>query len=140
VRCFTSLSKQLRNLEETYKIKLFVSNHKGIQLTEDGVEFLRYVEPILEHFHLLQARFSKSRQTKLDKHLRIGGSFALSANYLPSIIGTFSKRYPQVEVILRSNGTSALEKMLIAGAVEIVFTSVPTQSLDLTAEPCMRMK
>jgi DNA-binding transcriptional LysR family regulator len=42
-----SLSKHLKALEADYKVSLLSRNGKGIQLTEDGVEFLTHIDPIL---------------------------------------------------------------------------------------------
>src|SRR5437763_4125339 len=50
-----SLSKQLKALEEDYRIRLFSRNGKGIQLTEDGAEFLMRIDPILAQLKNIEA-------------------------------------------------------------------------------------
>src|SRR5918999_676186 len=87
-----SLSKLLKGLEENYKITLFTRTGKGIELTDDGVEFLKYVESILEHVQILEERFSKGSENRATP-LRVGGTYALSSSILSSLLALFKKRF-----------------------------------------------
>lgn len=75
-----SLSKLLKGLEENYKVTLFTRTGKGIELTDDGVEFLKHIEPILEE------RFSNNSKSHQAAPLRVGGTHALSSSILSSLL------------------------------------------------------
>jgi DNA-binding transcriptional LysR family regulator len=135
-----ALSKQLKKLEDTYNVKLLVRSGLGVDLTQDGIEFLKYVEPILEHTEHLDRRFLKRRDVNVISVLRIGGGYALSASVLPELIGKFKKEHPKVEVLLRSNTSGTLEQMLLKGSLDLVLTSIAPDSAELITEPCMPMK
>jgi DNA-binding transcriptional LysR family regulator len=135
-----ALSKQLKKLEQSYNVKLLVRSGMGVDLTQDGVEFLQYVEPILEGMEELERRFSKRPKASPPTPLRVGGGHAISAIVLPPLLGRFKKEHPQVEVVLRSNTSSTLEQMLIKGSLDLMVTTIAPNSTELIAEPCMRMK
>ncbi len=59
-----SLSNHLKALEEDYRIRLFVRNGKGIQLTEDGAEFLMRIDPILAQLKNIQERYLNNSKEK----------------------------------------------------------------------------
>jgi DNA-binding transcriptional LysR family regulator len=135
-----SLSKLLKGLEENYKITLFTRTGKGIELTDDGVEFLKYVEPILEHVQILEERFSTKQERKKATPLRVGGTYALSSSILSSLLAIFKKRFPDVEIVLRSNTAGILEQMILKGQLDIVLTSILPRSSELTTEFCVPLR
>jgi len=59
-----SLSKHLKTLEEDYRIKLFTRYAKGIRLTDEGHEFIRYIEPILAQFEKVNQRYQNGSSEK----------------------------------------------------------------------------
>jgi LysR family transcriptional regulator, transcriptional activator of the cysJI operon len=135
-----SLSKLLKGLEENYKITLFTRTGKGIELTNEGVEFLKHVEPILERVQILEERFSKRSKSKPATPLRVGGTYTLSSSILPSLLAVFKRRHPEVEVVLRSNTAVILEQMILKGQLDLVLTSILPRSPELTAEFCVPLK
>jgi DNA-binding transcriptional LysR family regulator len=135
-----SVSKHLKNLEDTYKVKLLNRNGKTIELTEEGTEFLGYVESILDQLQQLERRFLKHSPRKARGALIIGGTYALSATVLPLLLKIFKKEFPNLAVILRSTPTLVLEKMVVKGSLDLALTSAPPRSSELTYEPCMTLK
>ena len=135
-----SLSKLLKGLEDDYKITLFTRTGKGIELTDEGVEFLKHIEPVLAQLHVIEERFSNNSKSKKASPLRVGGTYALSSSILPSLLAVFKRRYPEVEVVLRSNTGVILEQMILKGQLDLVLTSVLPRSPELTAEFCVPLK
>jgi len=134
-----SLSKQLRKLEEGFNVKLLTRSGMGVELTQDGNEFLMHAEAILERVEVLEKRFSKHRGVHRSP-LKVGGGYAISASLLPSLLGAFKKRHPDVEVTLKSNDTPVLEKMLMKGTLDLIVTTIAPNNSDLVSEPCMPMR
>ena len=135
-----SLSKHLKLLEETYNIRLFSRNGNGIRLTDDGLEFLTQIDPILAQLKNLEDRYLRnSRETRVVP-LRVGGTYVVSSGILPSLLAGLKKSYPNVDVVLRSDKTSVLEQMMLKGELEIAVSSLLPRSSELTAEAYVGLK
>src|SRR5689334_11224437 len=78
-----ALSKQLKKLQEAYDLRLLTRSGLGVDVTDDGLEFLKYVEPILELMDNLERKFLKRRSHDPRYVLKVGGSYGLSASILP---------------------------------------------------------
>jgi len=128
-----SISKHMKALEEDYRITLFVSHGKGIRFTEQGRAFLSDIEPVLKHIEIFEAKYSKKTKEGKAQPLRLGGSYGVSA-ILPSLIARFNKKYPQSQIILRTDGSSSLESMLKKGELELSVTSMMPRSDELIAD------
>lgn len=135
-----SVSKHLKQLEDSYKVRLLNRNGKTIELTREGTEFLQYVLSILEQLQQLERRFLKHSRRKTREALKVGGTNALSATVLPFLIKTFNRQFPNFEVVLLSRPTVVLEKIVVKGALELALTSAPPRHPELASEPCMTLK
>ena len=124
-------------MEDNYKVSLFTRTGKGIELTDDGVDFLKHVEPIVEQFQILEERFSNKLARKKASPLRVGETYALSSSILSSLLAIFKKRFPDVEVLLRSNTPGILEQMILKDQLDVVLTSILPRSPELTADFCV---
>jgi len=135
-----ALSKQLKKLEETYDVKLLHRSGAGVDLTVDGLEFIKYVEPILEHVRILERRFSGRVTAHSTRPLRVGGTYSVSCSILPALLGKFKRIHPNIDVLLRSNNPKALEQMVLKGSLDIALTSQVPSATELISERCMRVK
>ena len=135
-----SLSKQLKALEEDYRIRLFSRNGKGIQLTEDGAEFLMRIDPILAQLKNIEARYLNGSRVQEASLLRVGGTYGPSSNILPSLLAVYKKSHPDVAVTLRSNSNGVIHNLVLNGELEVAVCSRPPQSGDLHAEPYVTLK
>ena len=59
-----SLSNALKELENELGITIFSRNNRGIEITPDGEEFLGYARQMLEHYELIEERYSASGRRK----------------------------------------------------------------------------
>src|SRR5437899_1838402 len=135
-----SLSKQLKALEEDYRIRLFSRNGKGIQLTEDGVEFLMRIDPILAQLKNIEARYLNGSREQQAGPLRVGGTYGPSSNILPSLLAVYKKSHPNVAVTLRSNSNGVIHNLVLNGELEVAVCSRVAPSGDLHSEPYVSLK
>ena len=135
-----SLSKQLKRLEETYKVKLFQRSGMGVEPTSEGMEFLKSTEIILEQMQTLERRFSTRLNRSTIRRLRVGSGYALAGSVLPKLVAQFERQHADVEVHLRSNTHVVLEQMLVKGTLDIAVHSASPTAAELTAEPCMQLR
>ena len=135
-----SLSKHLKTLEEDYKIKLFTRYAKGIRLTDQGREFIRDIEPILAQLQKVNQRYLNGIAEKKLERLKIGGTYGPSSRILPSLLSSFKKNYPHLDVILRSNSNAIINNLILTGELEIAITSRKPSSFLLYAEPYVPLR
>jgi LysR family transcriptional regulator, transcriptional activator of the cysJI operon len=135
-----SLSKHLKLLEETYNLRLFSRNGNGIRLTDDGLEFLTHIDPILAQLKNLEDRYLRNSRKNRVVPLRVGGTYVVASGILPSLLAGLKKSYPNVDVVLRSDKTSVLEQMMLKGELEIAVSSLLPRSSELTAEAYVGLK
>jgi DNA-binding transcriptional LysR family regulator len=128
-----SVSQQVKLLQEEYGVTLYRKNSRGVQLTDEGLLFLKEIEPILVQFDHLQ---KKGRDRRKESSFTIGGSRSPSAAFLPLIASLFKEAHPDIEITLRTDNSAALERMVLASEVEIGVISDPSSSPLLAYEPC----
>lgn len=66
-----SLTKSILHLEQEYGIQIFVRKPRGIELTDDGKDFVHYAKGVLTASDVLSQRFSP-RQGKRESRLFVG--------------------------------------------------------------------
>ena len=54
----SSLSSSIRELEDELGISIFIRSNRGISITEDGMEFTKYIEPIINQHILIKDMYS----------------------------------------------------------------------------------
>ena len=109
----STLSQQIKQLEEELDILLFDRVGKKIRLTEAGSLFLTYARQALQDTKDGKQIIEDLKELKTGS-LNIGVTYGLSALLTDTIV-SFSKRYPQIKITV-DFGTSEdlLEKLKIA--------------------------
>jgi DNA-binding transcriptional LysR family regulator len=130
-----AISNQLKRLETEYESKLWVKNTRGIELTDAGRHFLRHVDVILNSVRRLHEEFRASNPGKRVRCLNIAGNFSASSSVLTKNLALFKKRYPDVQISLRTDDRVAIERMLLNSQVELAVYNHLPRSSQLVSEP-----
>lgn len=85
-----SLTASIQELEKEYNITIFNRSKKGIELTQEGEEFLGYARQVLEQTNLIEERYSGSSK---GKH-----RFSVSSQHYSFVVESF------VELLKKSGG------------------------------------
>jgi LysR family transcriptional activator of nhaA len=121
----SSLSVQLRQLEESMGVALFDRMQKSLVLTEAGRIALDYAEGIFrsgeEMMNVLQ-----DRPTNKKRLLRVGSVATLSRNFQLSCLQPFIVR-DDVELVLRSGSLRELLAQLKAHTLDVVLSNLPVK-------------
>jgi DNA-binding transcriptional LysR family regulator len=136
----SSITQQMRKLENEFKTKLYRKSHRGIVLTEDGETFLRYVQAILRDVQNLTKRFERKSSTKHAATLRVGGSFAPSASFLPRVLAAFQRKHPETRLELKTHDSVTLERMLLASQLDVALLNHRPKSANLVSQAYRREK
>lgn len=121
----SSLSVQLRQLEESLGQPLFDRVSKSLVLTESGRIALDYAESIFRTGDELLGVLG-NRPSNRRKVLRIGSVATLSRNFQLACLKSFMTR-PDVELVLRSGSLGELLGQLKAHTLDLVLSNLPAR-------------
>ncbi|MHB8534004.1 MAG: LysR substrate-binding domain-containing protein [Sulfuricaulis sp.] len=126
-----AVSMQVKQLEEQLGVALFEQLGKRLHLTQAGGEVLGYARSVTQQLDELESVLNRIKGLSGGK-LRI--SVATTANYfIPTLFGTFSRRYPEVTVSLDVTNRETLLQQLAENIVDLVIMGQPPAAADVEA-------
>jgi len=130
-----AVSMQVKLLEGQLGVALFEQLGKRIHLTEAGREVQTYARTVTQQLDELEAVLNRIKGLSGGK-LRI--SVATTANYfIPTLLGTFSRRYPDITVSLDVTNRETLLRQLSENTVDLVVMGQPPAEADVEAQAFM---
>jgi LysR family transcriptional regulator, low CO2-responsive transcriptional regulator len=130
-----AVSMQTKQLEESLGVALFEQLGKRIHLTEAGIEVLGYARSVTQQLDELEGVLNRMKGLGGGR-LRI--SVATTANYfIPTLLGSFSRRYPDVTVSLDVTNRETLLRQLNENTVDLVVMGQPPAEADVEAQAFM---
>ena len=130
-----AVSMQVKQLEESLGISLFEQLGKRIHLTEAGQEVLGYARTVTQQLDELEGVLNRLKGLSGGR-LRI--SVATTANYfIPTLLGSFSRQYPDVTVSLDITNRETLLRSLAENTTDLVIMGQPPTEADVEAKPFM---
>jgi len=130
-----AVSMQVKQLEESLGVAFFEQLGKRIHLTEAGQELLGYARTITQQLDELEGILNRMKGLSGGR-LRI--SVATTANYfIPTLLGSFSRRYPDVTVSLDVTNRETLLRQLAENTVDLVVMGQPPTEADVEAQAFM---
>lgn len=130
-----AVSMQVKQLEDSLGVTLLEQLGKRIHLTEAGQEVLTYARSINQQLDELEDVLNRIKGLSGGR-LRI--SVATTANYfIPTLLGTFSRQYPDVTVTLDVTNRETLLRQLNENIVDLVIMGQPPAAADVEAEAFM---
>lgn len=121
----STLSQQIRQLEQEINAQLFQRNNHGVTLTEAGEELLPYARCTLHAADTCIDRIHDLQQL-LTGTLNIGVTFTFSPILTETLL-TFMKRYPRVILNIYYKPMAELMDMLEHRQVDFVLAFKPTK-------------
>ncbi|MFF4740978.1 LysR family transcriptional regulator [Streptomyces sp. NPDC001262] len=113
----STVSQQVRRLEEAAGRQLFARDTHSVTLTEDGEAMLGFARTILEANERAASWFAG---TRLRGRLRFGASEDFVLTRLPEILETFRRDHPEVDLELTVELSGTLQRRLAAGRLDLV--------------------
>lgn len=114
-----SLSKTLRELEDSLAVKLFVRDKKGMLLTRPGEQFLQYAAASVAS---IREGIDSVRQTQSSSgpELRIGLLPNVAASVAPDAVRRFKQQFTRTLVRIVTGDNARLLDQLRVGELELV--------------------
>jgi DNA-binding transcriptional LysR family regulator len=125
----STLSGQIRTLEERMDAQLFDRTKRSVELTEAGRALLPYARRLLREAERAEEAARRAEQG-LTGTLRLSYEAQMMQGILPSVIKAFRKNVPEVKLELfeQASGDQALR----AGDVDVGVVFLPVDSRNLT--------
>jgi len=126
---------QIRQLEEYFNTRLFDRTHNRISLTAAGQQVFQYADQILSLYGEMD---SKVRELTGDVSgvLLIGASTTIAEYVLPSLLGEFKERCPDINIRLSVSNSVGVVHMVENNSVDVGIVESPISNKNLIVEVC----
>lgn len=117
----SSITAQIKSLEEELGVILFERLGKRVILTDEGKRLQQYAQKMLELDSEMKKAVSNEQAQVV---LKIGAQESQCVYRLPSILQQYQKAYPQVKIIFKPVHTTEIAKDLLqSGILDVAFIS-----------------
>ncbi|WP_180900351.1 LysR family transcriptional regulator [Martelella soudanensis] len=116
----SAVSKQIKNLEETLGVGLFIRDRDrvGLELTEAGEILLRRCTSVINE--LVVAREELQELHGIQRgHLRLGVNEVLATDLLPGVLDSLHRNYPNLKYTIMVENTPDMLARLREGDIEV---------------------
>ena len=119
----STVTTQIKQLEEELNCLLFERLGKTIVLTSEGERLLTYAQKMLQLEREILLEVPKAEEPA--GILRLGISESLCYNTLPQILLEYKKKFPKIEIQLQFINHDTFPLLLKRGALDMVYTLNP---------------
>lgn len=119
-----ALSAAIAKIEKEIGNKLFDRSASPIQLSEAGKAYIDTAKKMVTLEKDLNNYLMDLAELKTGK-LSVGGTHFFVSCFLPSILSTYSKRYPGIEIEVFERNSIELEQLSLDGAIDIIVDCYP---------------
>lgn len=106
-----AITKHIQELESAYQTRLFDRQGSKIYLTESGKLLLEHCERILEDYKRLEYEMHLLHD-EYTGELKLGASTTVAQYVLPPLLGSFIRKFPQVNLSLLNGNSREIEVAL----------------------------
>lgn len=135
-----SLSQQIGKLEDELGARLFDRLGRSVRLTELGRAFLPRARAVLQDLEAARSDVVE-RKTSIAGTVCVGVIPTIGPYFLPQVLASFSRKFPQAHVTVVEEITPLLLERLRTGSMDVAIVALPLQvrghefeSFPLTAE------
>lgn len=129
----STVTMQIKALEEELGVKLLDRLGKTVVLTDAGHQLLPYANKILNDIE--EATQISSQSGEMTGTIVIGSDEVICTYRLPALLRLFRERYPHVRLLFRPLSSHNLKQSLREGKADVVFMlDEPAESIDLHTE------
>ncbi len=119
-----SLSQQIRKLEDELGTRLFDRLGRSVRLTELGRAFLPRAQTVLRDLEAARSDVVE-RKASVGGPICVGVIPTIAPYFLPRVLASFSRKYPEVRVTVAEEITPLLLERLRAGTMDVAIVALP---------------
>lgn len=120
----STLSRTIRQLEESLDAPLFLRDNRHVSLTRQGQLFQAYAREALAQWELLRHTLS-SQGDELAGEISIYCSVTASYSFLYDLLSDFRLRHPRIELKLHTGDPAEAMSRVLAGEEDMAITPRP---------------
>ncbi|WP_192085300.1 LysR family transcriptional regulator [Algoriphagus sp. Y33] len=124
------LSRQIKQLEEILKVKLFERDQKHVELTAAGIFLKGEVDFVLNHLELTRSQLKLIAEGKIGE-LRIGFLGSASNQILPDLLAKLNDNHPLISTSLEELSNSVQVEMIEKDKLDLGFVRLASVPSDL---------
>lgn len=126
---------QVRQLEEYFNTRLFDRTHNRISLTEAGTRVYQYADRIFELYTEMENSV-REMTGEIRGALTIGASTTVAEYMLPSLLGDFKDKYPEVNIHLKVSNSEGIVAMVENNTIDLGVVEASVSNRNLVVEVC----
>ncbi len=126
---------QVRQLEEQFNTRLFDRTHNRISLTEAGERVYHHAKQIFELYSRMEGEV-RALTGDVSGVVILGASTTIAEYQLPSLLGTFNRKFPDVVIRLRVSNTDGIVAMVEDNEIDLGIVEAPVANKSLVVEIC----
>jgi DNA-binding transcriptional LysR family regulator len=130
----STISQQIKALEEELGEALFLRGKRHTQLTEAGERLMPHARMILGTLDEIAASFRASGRAPRGR-IRVGASAMAAAYLLGPLYEGFIRAYPDIQLVVRATSTTdETVRQVTSGEIDVGFIAVPITNQAIAVE------
>jgi|SRR5882724_61327 len=119
-----SLSQQIRKLEDELGARLLDRLGRNVRLTELGRSFLPRARAVLRDVEAARSDVAE-KKASISGPISVGVIPTIAPYFLPPILATFARKFPEARVTVSEEITPLLLERLRAGTMDVAIAALP---------------
>lgn len=124
----STLSQQIKQLEEELGVELLVRDSRHVSMSDYGEQYLPYAKQVLKDVDTSAERMNDVRQLKIGT-LNVGATYTFCP-LLADTVRDYMKKYPGIKLKIYCRSMENLMEMLEHGQLDMALSYKPLQSYD----------
>lgn len=120
----STLSRAIKQLEESLGVELFLRDNRSVQLTSEGIRFAQYARETLQQWELIRNSLLEGA-SELRGEISVYCSVTASYSFLYTLLSRFRHLYPQVEIKLHTGDPEHAIARVQSGREELSIAARP---------------
>ncbi len=126
---------QVRQLEEYFNTRLFDRTHNKVNLTPAGEKVSEFADRIFDLYAEMENSV-RDLTGEISGALTIGASTTIAEYMLPSLLGEFKNRYPEIKLRLKVSNSEGIVSMVENNVIDLGVVEAPVSNKNLIVEMC----
>lgn len=124
----SAVSQMVQSLEKELQVTLLTRSRNGIELTREGAQLLPNIQRTVNEYFALLERDKEVLGLK-GGLIRIGTLSSYSSQWLPAIIKSFQKLYPDVRFRMKQGDYTSVPEYIRQGEVDFGFVNPDAETV-----------
>lgn len=126
---------QVRQLEEYFNTRLFDRTHNKVTLTPAGDRVFQFSARIFDLYDEMENAV-RELTGEISGALTIGASTTIAEYMLPTLLGEFKNKYPDINIRLKVSNTDGIVSMVEHNVIDLGVVEAEVANKNLLVEVC----